>query len=100
MGLSVEERERVMCIEDKTAVTLLRQMYQKKARDGEGLFFNVDDQPSDSSDEPCFSRINRLIHLAAYPDFLLRADRQLGMKFPRSVLLSSVLHILSIMRDD
>ena len=77
IGLSVEERERVVCIEDRTAVTLLRQMYQKRARDGEGLFFNVDDQPSEPSAEPCFSRLRRLAHLCAYPDFLLRADRQL-----------------------
>lgn len=77
IGLSVEERERVVCIEDKTAVTLLRQMYHKREREGEGLFFHVADQPSEPSDELCFRRLRRLDHVCAYPDFLLRADRQL-----------------------
>lgn len=98
LSLDVEERSRVLSIEDKECVQLIQKMHQRKIRDGEGLFFAVDDGFEDMDEEfPicanvkasnhiftnkndfCFKKLgcldeNRIIN---YPESLLVPDREL-----------------------
>ena len=99
LSLDLEERSRVLSIEDKESVTLIQKMHKKKLRDGEGLFFAVDDGFEDMIDQfPrcaanvkasnhifsnkndfCFKKLgcldeNRIIN---YPESLLGPDKDL-----------------------
>jgi hypothetical protein len=43
LNLNPEERGRVLSFEDKDGIILLRNMYNTKKKEGDGLFFAVDD---------------------------------------------------------
>lgn len=98
LNLDLDEKARVLSIEDKDSVQLIQKMYQKKIQDGEGLFFAVDDGFEDMDDhfpqssnikksqyiftnknDFCFMKISCLdeYRIINYPESLIGPDREL-----------------------
>merc|ERR1712232_554282 len=97
VNLSLEEKSRVLSIEDKDCVQLIQKMFKKKTCDGEGLFFAVDDGfdmkdnfPNSCSmkksqyiftnkNDFCFMKLGCLDkqRIISYPEYLLVPDREL-----------------------
>lgn len=98
LNLDLDEKARVLSIEDKDSVQLIQKMYKKKMQDGEGLFFAVDDGFEDMTDQfPqssnvkksqyiftnkndfCFMKLSCLdeYRIINYPESLIGPDREL-----------------------
>lgn len=92
--LQLEDRARVLSIEDKDGVDLVQRMYARKEEEGEGLFFDVGEGFADMSygplgsskrkpnhiftnkDDFCFMKMSCVPH-CNYPERLINADREL-----------------------
>eukprot|EP00012_Vannella_robusta_P001798 CAMPEP_0206189626 /NCGR_PEP_ID=MMETSP0166-20121206/4280_1 /ASSEMBLY_ACC=CAM_ASM_000260 /TAXON_ID=95228 /ORGANISM="Vannella robusta, Strain DIVA3 518/3/11/1/6" /LENGTH=1101 /DNA_ID=CAMNT_0053605577 /DNA_START=24 /DNA_END=3331 /DNA_ORIENTATION=+ len=98
LSLDLDEKARVLSIEDKDSVQLIQKMFKKKAQDGEGLFFAVDDGFEDMVDHVpqssytkksqyiftnkndfCFMKLGCLdeYRIINYPESLLGPDGEL-----------------------
>ena len=98
--LSLDEKSRILSIEDKETVQLIQKMYKKKLQEGEGLFFAVDDGFEDLVDDLlqtaptkvkksnyiftnkndfCFKKLTCLddCRIINYPESLLGPDKEL-----------------------
>ncbi len=94
LKLSAEERVGVLSIEDKQWITSLRQMYAKKRRKGEGLFFDINEYSkpnmrkfrSKIQNEPqkenfCFKTLNTLLYSCFYPETFLAVRQEYFLEF-------------------
>eukprot|EP01114_Cavostelium_apophysatum_P017166 TRINITY_DN5034_c0_g2_i1.p1 TRINITY_DN5034_c0_g2~~TRINITY_DN5034_c0_g2_i1.p1 ORF type:complete len:962 (+),score=288.02 TRINITY_DN5034_c0_g2_i1:260-3145(+) len=89
IGLNPEERGRVLSFEDKDGVILLKQMFDTRKKEGDGLFFSVGDAFFDTVEQVqnkpmlqfgakfCFQRLTSLLTSCFYPELLLMSDRKL-----------------------
>jgi hypothetical protein len=82
LKLPVEERARVLTFQDKEGITTIKHMVAIKLKNGDGLFYALEEEdmkshPLQFDNNLCFLRISLLSYHCFYSQRLLDQDKQL-----------------------